>query len=125
MEAREIEEKYRDWYIRLELAIAAGSGAEVEEGARMVLGLAAIINPYYPKVWGDHDDRQIESILKQAIDRVNGDISQGRIPQGDTLENYQAYARNIQMRYEDVRDRLLAEWAVDRKLYGEIPEIAV
>ena len=113
-------EEYRELIMKLERAIVEGTGVEVDMATALVVCKAAVINPYYPEAWGADDDRQIEAILKQALDRITADIRQCKLSEGVTLENYQAYAREIQRRYEDVKNRFLAQWAKDRVQYAEL-----
>lgn len=117
MDAREIEEQYRDWVKRLRQSIAEGSGTEVCEGTRMVATLPAIINSYYPQVWREkEDDREIVDLLGQARERIRRDILTSNIPEDDTLEHYLSYFQHICERCENVR-HLLAQWSHNRKHY--------
>lgn len=115
----ELEEKYRSVLAKLREDITRGRTEDVYYGTRGVVCVAQVLNMYYPQAWQEDDGRQILEVLEQSVARVYEDLSRDNV----SLHKYLGMGTEVKSRYEDVRDRLLAQWAEERETWAEFAQL--
>lgn len=103
-----------EWIHNLEKTIQKKQCVEICEATRMVVSIASIVNAYHPKIWTKEIEKKVIHLLKDSLHFFDDILEKGEIPDGETLVNCQYYQRNIEERYQSLK-QVIPIWETQSK----------